>query len=301
MVAAAALGDVVQQHRHIERAARLQLVDQLGRDRRDLGQLAALQLLQHADRLDRVLVDGEDMVGVELHLPDDARPVRDEAAEEPGLVQIAASARHRSGCRGRRLAPHSRSRKSGAGFRVAAQRGRRGARCGSARASPAGGVSSLRSRATCRMRSIRIGSRSKSRSGDAPAACRRRARSPASTSAASVSAATAGGPSAARTIAGSSTRVSRSDVAHRQELVPHEALDAVLPAVRGCSPCGRRPPAAGRRSAAPRPGRRRSAGGSGRSRGSPRRGGWLRLLLGQQPPPGLSAPTSSGMRWVPKA
>ena len=76
MIAAAALGDVVQQHRQVQRAARLQMIDQADGDRRDLRQLAALQRVQHAHRLDRVLVDGEDVVGVELHLADDARPVR---------------------------------------------------------------------------------------------------------------------------------------------------------------------------------------------------------------------------------
>ena len=77
MVAAAPLGDVVQQHRQVQRAARLQVIDQAGGDRRDLRQFAALQRVQHADRLDRVLVHGEHVVGVELHLSDDARPVRE--------------------------------------------------------------------------------------------------------------------------------------------------------------------------------------------------------------------------------
>jgi hypothetical protein len=86
MVAAAPLGDVVQQAGRIERAPGLQLPDQLRSDGRDFRQLAPLDLMQDADRLDRVLVDGEDMVGVELHQPDDARPVRDEARQEPRLV-----------------------------------------------------------------------------------------------------------------------------------------------------------------------------------------------------------------------
>jgi hypothetical protein len=43
MVAAAALGDVVQQQRDEERALGLHLADQLRRDGRDLAQLAALQ------------------------------------------------------------------------------------------------------------------------------------------------------------------------------------------------------------------------------------------------------------------
>ena len=87
MVAAASLGDVVQQHRDIERAAGLQLLDDARGDRRHIRQFAPLQGVEHPDRLDRVLVDGEDVIGVELHLADDARPVGQIAAEQPRLVQ----------------------------------------------------------------------------------------------------------------------------------------------------------------------------------------------------------------------
>ena len=87
MIAAAALGDVVQDHRHVQRTAGLELLDQFRRDRRDLDQFAALHRVEDFYRLDRVLIDGEDMIGVELHLADDAAPVRQIAAEKPGLVQ----------------------------------------------------------------------------------------------------------------------------------------------------------------------------------------------------------------------
>src|SRR3546814_1935809 len=57
MVAAAALGDVVQQHRHVEHTARQDLVHHLGGDRRHLGQAALLDRVQNADGEDGVLID----------------------------------------------------------------------------------------------------------------------------------------------------------------------------------------------------------------------------------------------------
>ncbi len=126
MIAAAALGDVVQQHRHIERAARLQMIDQPGRDRRDLLQFAALQHVEHADRFDRVLVDREHVIGVELHLPDDARPVGQQAAEQAGFVQHREPARPvgaaRSAAEGRRCAAGQQVEKQIRGSPVLAQR-----------------------------------------------------------------------------------------------------------------------------------------------------------------------------------
>ena len=124
MVAAAALGDVVQQHREIQRTARLQVIDQAGGDRRDLRQFAALQRVQHADRLDRVLVDGEHVVGVELHLPDDARPVGNETAEEAGLVhdrQPARAVGMRAGAMTLRLLAAHQVHEQRGGFGIAAQ------------------------------------------------------------------------------------------------------------------------------------------------------------------------------------
>ena len=87
MVAAAAFRDVVQQKRHVERAARLHLVDQRARHRGDFDQLAGLDGVEDLDRLDGVNVDGKNMVGVELHLADDAAPVRQIAAEHAGFVE----------------------------------------------------------------------------------------------------------------------------------------------------------------------------------------------------------------------
>ena len=87
MIAATALGDVMQQGGAIKRPAGLQILHQAGRDRRHLRQLSPLELVQHPQRLDRVLIDREHMIGVELHLAHDPRPVRQIAAEEPALVQ----------------------------------------------------------------------------------------------------------------------------------------------------------------------------------------------------------------------
>ena len=89
MVAAAALGDVVQQHRNIEHPARGDLAEQGGRQRMVVGQLAALDPRQQADRPDRMLVDRIMVVHVELHLRDDPAEVGHEAAEHAGLVHPA--------------------------------------------------------------------------------------------------------------------------------------------------------------------------------------------------------------------
>ena len=89
MIAATAFGDVVQQHREIERTPRLHLVHKFRSDRRDLGEFAPLQRVEHAHRLDGMLVHGENMVGIELHLADDARPIRQIAAEKSCLVEDA--------------------------------------------------------------------------------------------------------------------------------------------------------------------------------------------------------------------
>ncbi len=89
MVATAALGDVVEQHRDIERAARHDLVQQDGRERMVGLEHAMFDLREQADRADRVLVDGVMMVHVELHLRDDAAEIGNEAAEHAGLVHPA--------------------------------------------------------------------------------------------------------------------------------------------------------------------------------------------------------------------
>ena len=89
VVAAAALGDVVQQHRDIERPARRDLPEQRGRQRMVVRQLAALDRREQADRPDRMLVDRIMVVHVELHLRDDPAEVGHEAAEHAGLIHPA--------------------------------------------------------------------------------------------------------------------------------------------------------------------------------------------------------------------
>jgi hypothetical protein len=89
MVAAAALGDVVQKHRDIEHAARGDLPEDRGRDRVILLELAPLDRRDEADRADRMLVHRIMVIHVELHLCDDAAEVWNEAAEHACLVHPA--------------------------------------------------------------------------------------------------------------------------------------------------------------------------------------------------------------------
>ena len=89
MVAAAALGDVVQEQREIKHLARQHFMDDFGRQRQLLGQRALLDPRQHADREDRVFVHRIDVIHVVLGLRDDPSERRDEAAEHPRLVEAA--------------------------------------------------------------------------------------------------------------------------------------------------------------------------------------------------------------------
>src|SRR3546814_12981682 len=83
------LGDIVEQHRDIERPARGDLLDDRRRDRMVGPELAALNLRHETDRADRMLVDRIMMVHVELHLRDDSPQVRNETAEQSGFVPTA--------------------------------------------------------------------------------------------------------------------------------------------------------------------------------------------------------------------
>ena len=89
VVAAASLGDVVKHHRDIERPARHQLVDHLARQRQLVLQCARLDVVQDAEREQRVLVHREDMVHVVLHLGDDPAEIRHETAQHAGIVHPA--------------------------------------------------------------------------------------------------------------------------------------------------------------------------------------------------------------------
>src|SRR6185437_11817245 len=86
VIAAAPLGDIVQQHGEIKHAARIDGRKDAGCERQLVLEGAALDLMQHADREQRMLVDRVDMIHVVLYLRDDAAEIRNEAAEYPGLA-----------------------------------------------------------------------------------------------------------------------------------------------------------------------------------------------------------------------
>ena len=86
VVAATPLGDVVQQHRQVERAAGDDSWCKLGGERMLLFEQPSLDLVQDPDSEKRVLVNRVMMVHVVLHLRDDTTEIGDEAAQDPGLV-----------------------------------------------------------------------------------------------------------------------------------------------------------------------------------------------------------------------
>ena len=71
VIPAAALGQVVEQHGEIKRAARNHLVDHFARQRQFVDERAALDIRERADRPDGVLVDRVDVIHVVLRLGDD--------------------------------------------------------------------------------------------------------------------------------------------------------------------------------------------------------------------------------------
>jgi hypothetical protein len=89
MVLRAPLGDVVQEHRDIKHLPVLDRPDQVGGERMVVARIAALDLGQHPDRADQVLVDRVVVVHVELHHRHDLAELRHEAAEHAGLVHLA--------------------------------------------------------------------------------------------------------------------------------------------------------------------------------------------------------------------
>ena len=89
VIAAAALGDIVQQGRDIGRAARTDLVDQPRGARVVVGQFALLDLVEQADRADGVLVHRIMVVHVELHLRVDLAEIGHELPEHARLVHPA--------------------------------------------------------------------------------------------------------------------------------------------------------------------------------------------------------------------
>ncbi len=89
MIAGAALAEVVEQHRDVQLGARENVRHQAGDEGQLVGEKAVLDLIQHADRLDRVLVHRVDVIEAVLHLGDHAAELRQEPAEHAGLVHPA--------------------------------------------------------------------------------------------------------------------------------------------------------------------------------------------------------------------
>ena len=86
MILGAPLGDIVQERRHVEGAAALDGREDLGGQRMRLGGDAALDVGQHADGADQVLVHRVVVVHVELHHRHDLAEVGNEAAEHAGFI-----------------------------------------------------------------------------------------------------------------------------------------------------------------------------------------------------------------------
>ena len=93
MIAAAALAEVVEQHGDVQLGARQKIRHQAGGERQLVDRQAVLDLMQHVDRLDGVLVDRVDVVEAVLHLGDHAAELRQEPAEQAGLVHPAQRGR----------------------------------------------------------------------------------------------------------------------------------------------------------------------------------------------------------------
>ena len=90
MILDASLGDVVQEQRHIKHRAMLRLnrLDQLARQRH-FAAVALLDLVEHADAAQQMLVHRIMVVHVELHHRHDAAKCAHEFAEHAGLVHAA--------------------------------------------------------------------------------------------------------------------------------------------------------------------------------------------------------------------
>ena len=90
MILDPSLGDVVQKQRDAEHRAMLRLdgLDQLV-GQREFRPVAALDLVEHADTAQQMLVDRVVMIHVELHHRHDAAECLHESAEDAGLVHPA--------------------------------------------------------------------------------------------------------------------------------------------------------------------------------------------------------------------
>jgi len=86
VVAAASLGDVVEERGHIEQPGPIQFGDHARAQRVFVGELAHREAAQVAQHLQDMLVDGVDVEQVVLHLADDAPEIRQVAAQDVELV-----------------------------------------------------------------------------------------------------------------------------------------------------------------------------------------------------------------------
>ena len=86
MVAVPPLGDVMQERRHEKRPPRIDFRHHRRCHRGRLRQTSAFDLMQDADHLDGMLVDGEAVVHVELHHRDDLAEIGQEPAENAAFV-----------------------------------------------------------------------------------------------------------------------------------------------------------------------------------------------------------------------
>ena len=91
MVGRPALGDVVQEGGEIELGAMGDLVDDLAHERMLVLEASRLDGAQRPDGAKKMLVDRVVMIHRELHHPDDAAEIGDEAAEHAGLVHPPAA------------------------------------------------------------------------------------------------------------------------------------------------------------------------------------------------------------------
>ena len=89
MIFLAALCNVVQQHRNVERAPGHQILDQTARKRVIVLQQALFDFRQNADRAQQVLVHRIVVIHVELHQGDDAAKLRHETAQHSSLAHAS--------------------------------------------------------------------------------------------------------------------------------------------------------------------------------------------------------------------
>ena len=89
MIPAAPLGDIVQQHGHIEHAPRHHLTQDHSGERMVFPKHALFDACQQADGADAMLIHRIMVVHIELHLRHDATEIRYKASEHCRLIHPA--------------------------------------------------------------------------------------------------------------------------------------------------------------------------------------------------------------------